>query len=171
MRDDRHSRKRPFALAMNEASYGRAEAMAARFHGAGVVGGKSGRLIRAWGNPEDPNVPPLQVLAEFIDAALVCGAHRDEALAPLAFLADRYGLELTPRPAEVSPAEVVRSATAAMRECTEATTRAVDASVDGFTAHELEAVVREGKEARVAINGLIGAAMGELDRLSKPAAR
>lgn len=84
---DRHSLKRPFARALASATWGRCEQIAARIH-------RSGRLVRAWENPEDANLGPNQVLADVIDAAIAAGATEEEALAPLAHLAERYGRTL-----------------------------------------------------------------------------
>lgn len=87
---DRHEVKRPFAKALSSATWGRCEQIAPRIH-------RSARLLRAWGNPEDPNLGPNQVLADVIDGALVAGATEDEALSPLAHLAERYGRTLAYR--------------------------------------------------------------------------
>lgn len=84
---DRHEIKRPFAKAMSCCTWGRCEQIAPRVH-------RSPRLLRAWENPSDPQLPPNQVLSEVIDAALAAGATEEEALSPLTHLAERYGRTL-----------------------------------------------------------------------------
>lgn len=140
--EDRHSRKRPFARAMATATWGRCEQIASRTH-------RSGRLVRAWENPEDPNLPPNQVLADVMDAAIATGATEDEALAPLAHLADRYGRTLGYLDGAGSPeAEALHRSAASLIESSARTAVAcVEALADGsVSGPELRAIEETGHQ-------------------------
>lgn len=124
---DPHSLKRPAAKAFQVATWGRTATLAERLH-------LSQRLVESWGNPNDPQRGPLQILEIVMRTALDDAAPDEDALAPLRYLASRFG-RIVVKPQEITPAGVLVAAdqvcARVLREAGGAVDRLIAALADG----------------------------------------
>lgn len=143
--DDPHTRKLPFARAIQAATYGRRAAIGARLH-------KSASLLEAYGDPERANVPPNQRLAELVLVALAEGIEPHDALEPLRHLNAIFGLEVTPTLPVLGTIGVDAALGAVMRECGEAFATVAESLPNGVSAFEATRCKKELRDVRARLD-------------------
>lgn len=161
---DPHSAKRPYARAIQAATWNRSGRIADYL-------GLSQRTVETWGNPADPQRGPNQVLAMLMEESIAAGAAPEEALAPLFDLAEHFGFDLSARLPIVTEKELLAQVTPlaanAIKETGEAVALLVSMAQEllaGKVSPQRKAALRkELRDARSAI--------GQLDVLNEKAGR
>lgn len=145
---DPHKAKRPFAKAIQSATWGRTGRIADALS-------RDQRTVETWGNPTDPQRGPNQTLAIVMHESLDSGAAPEDALAPLYQLAEEFGFDLAPRLPMVRMQDlprVDRLAARSLQEVGEAISGMVERALDGrLSEFERE---QNRKELREAIESL-----------------
>jgi hypothetical protein len=132
---DSYSLKRPFAKAIQAATWSRTGRIADAL-------GLSQRTVETWGNPADPQHGPLWQLATIMREALAAGADESDALAPLRLLQSIF------EPDTEANVELTRAASESIRESAESVAVTLESLRDGqIDALELERIDRETAEA------------------------
>lgn len=145
---DPHSHCRAAKAAMQRLTWGRTGRIA-------DATGLCQRTVETWGNPADPQRSPLQQLELAILAAVEAGAHQDEAMAPVVYLANLLGCDLAPRLRVLGAIGVASAAASALRESSEGIAKAVDSLRDGcMSSQEANRIEAEVAEAVTALNRL-----------------
>lgn len=144
---DRHTRKLPFARAINLATYGRTSAIAGRL-------GSSASLLAAWKDPERENVPPSQRLAELMLAAVAEGVDPYDALEPLRHLNEVFGFEATPVLPVAGTIGVEHALGTTIKEAADVAAALVESLPNGITPFEAARSKCEIRQLRASIDSL-----------------
>ena len=158
---DPHSAKRPYARAIQAATWNRSGRIADYL-------GLSQRTVETWGNPADPQRGPNQVLAMLMEESIAAGAAPEEALAPLFDLAEHFGFDLSARLPVVTQKELLAQGTTvaanAMKEAGEAVALVIEELLSKSPSRKRKAAIC--KELREAI-----AVFRQLDAINQKAGR
>lgn len=160
---DANSGKRPYARALQSATWGRTGRIADAL-------GLSQRTVETWSNPADPQRGPNQTLAILIRESIAAGAAPEDALSPLVDLAEEFGFDLAPRVRVVSPSDLLAQADALAADALVQSGEAVSAYLSSLRDGHLTQREREGnrKELREAVRALL-ACLDHNERAGNPA--